>query len=450
MSEEKKVMKGDMTVGNPVKLMLKFSIPMIVGNLFQQFYNLADTMMVGRMIDSDALAAVGASFAITMLFIMFAVGTGIGCSVVISQLFGGKQIEKMKTAISTAVITVFGFAIFMSVVGRVLSHWILVWMQTPERILPAAETYLNIYFYGFVFLFMYNMFNAIFNALGASKIPLIFLICSSLLNIGLDYFMIQSMGIAGAAWATLIAQAIAAIGSFIVLYIKIKKIPSEHHKFYDWSLMKKMITIAIPSVIQQSLVSIGMLLIQAAVNASGEVVMAGYTAAGRIDGIAIVPLVNIGNAVSTFAAQNLGAKKPERAKQGLHVGIVMGVVIGLVIAVILFFFGENFIAAFMDKGEDIAGSIEYGTTYLGVVSLFYFLFGIMNCCGSILRGAGDMKFFMAQTFVNLAVRVIITYSLLGVFGAYIIMWAMPISWMCSTALSFFRYRSGKWMEKKLI
>lgn len=449
INTKEKTMKGDMTQGHPLKVMLVFAIPMIIGNLFQQFYNIADSIMVGNMIDRQALAAVGASASFTMLFVMFAAGTGIGCSVVISQLFGAKQYENLKTAISTALITVFGFSVFLSIVGRVLSRVVLTAMQTPANILESAEIYMNIYFYGFVFLFLYNMVNSIFNALGASKIPLIFLICSSLLNIGLDYLMIPVMGIAGAAWATLISQAIAAIASLIVLVFKLKRIECGAHKTYDWPLMKRMITIAVPSIIQQSIVSIGMLLIQAAVNLQGDVFMSGYTAAIRIDGLAIVPIVNIGNAVSTFVAQNMGAQKKERAKKGFHAGLGMGVVLGIVVSLITIIFCKPLVGMFMDSAKDI-DAISAGARYLSVIACFYFLFAIMNSAGGVLRGAGDMKWFMGQTLANLVVRLIITYSLVWSLHEVAIMIAMPISWGVSVVISLLRYRSGKWMDKKLV
>jgi len=247
----------------------------------------------------------------------------------------------------------------------------------------------------------------------------------------------------------LIAQAVSAVLSFIVLCVKLTRMESEKHEWYNWSLMKAMIKIAVPSVIQQSIVSIGMLLIQAAVNTQGPVFMAGYTAAVRIDGIAIVPLVNVGNAVSTFVAQNMGAKLIDRVKKGLRAGLVIGVSIGVFITILLLFCANPFVSAFMDASE-AAGSIAVGVKYLSVLSLFYALFGIMNCYGAVLRGSGDMKWFMIQTFANLIIRLIIVYGLIGVFGGYIIMYATAIGWATSAILSFIRYRSGKWMEKKLI
>jgi putative MATE family efflux protein len=253
--------KGNMTEGSPARCMLAFAIPMILGNLFQQLYNMVDSMIVGKLVGADALAAVGASTAITQLFVMVAVGTGIGCSVVISQLFGAKKIEDMKTSISTALISILVLSIALSVLGRLFSSSILQMMGTPEDVFPEAKTYLDIYFYGFFFLFLYNAFSSVFNALGDSKKPLVFLIFSSLLNIGLDLLFVGEFhwGVAGAAWATLIAQGISAVMSFTVLMRKLAGIHSGEYQHFDGLMLKNMARVALPTVLQQSMISIGML-----------------------------------------------------------------------------------------------------------------------------------------------------------------------------------------------
>lgn len=442
---------GGMTEGSPVRCMLIFAIPMIIGNLFQQFYNLVDSAIVGKLVGSDALAAVGASTAITQLFVMVAIGTGIGCSVIISQLFGAGKIENMKTAISTALISILIFSIVLSLIGRLCSGIILKGMGTPQNIFDDAKIYLDIYFYGFFFLFLYNAFTAVFNALGDSKKPLIFLAFSSILNIGLDLLFVGGFdwGIAGAAWATLIAQGLSALLSFATLLYKLKHIPSNTYKRFDFILLANMTRVAIPTIIQQSMISIGMLLIQAAVNRFGSVFLAGYTAACRIDGMAIVPMVNAGNAVSTFVAQNMGAGKPDRAKQGYHIGLSMAVAIGVGIGVLLHFCGEPLIGFFMDSATD-AESIAVGVQYIGVVSMFYFVMGAMNTTGAVLRGSGDMKWFMSVTLMNLASRVILTYAFADATAGMIIMWANPIGWAIGFCIAYFRYREGGWKNVRLV
>lgn len=446
-----KQLKGSMVTGNPTKALIAFTLPMVGGNLFQQLYNIVDSMIVGNVVGEDALAAVGASTAIATLFVMIAIGTGIGCSVVISQLFGAGQLRKMKTAISTALLSILGFSIFLSVLGMVINKGILRLMGTPENIFQDASDYLQIYFYGFVFLFLYNTISAIFNALGDSTKPLLFLAFSSILNIGLDWYFVSvlQMGVKGAAWATLIAQAISALLCLGFMMRKIHSFQTEEFAKYDVSMLKRMVTVAIPTIVQQSIVSIGMLMVQSVVNRFGSTFLAGYTAAIKIDGIAITPMVAVGNAASTYVAQNMGAKKPERIGQGYRICLIMAAGIGVLIAVLLHFTGREFIGLFMDSANS-AEAISIGAQYLSIVSLFYFVMGLMNVSGGILRGAADMKWFLACSLCNLAARVILTYALADATAGMIIMWANPIGWTIGLGIAVFRYFQGGWKNKVLI
>lgn len=443
--------KGNLTTGNPLTCMMKYLVPLILGNLFQQFYSIADSIIVGRMISADALAAVGSTSTLTGLFVMVALGTGVGCSIVISQLFGAEQLEKMKTAISTELISVLVFSLLLSIVGLLTGGTLLTWLNTPANIYEAAKTYLNIYFYGFFFLFLYNAFTSVFNAMGDSKKPLFFLLFSSALNIGLDIYFIGPlrMGVAGAAWATLIAQAVSAILSFIALMMKLSGIKTEKYDKFDVTILKTMVKVAIPSILQQSVVSIGSLLIQGCVNQFGSVFLAGYSAGSRIDGIAIVPLVNCGNAVSTFVAQNVGAKKLDRAKQGCRIGIAMAVAFSLILAILLQFYGRNVVSLFMDS-EIAADSITIGTTYLSIVSKCYLLMGLMKIFAGVLRGSGDMKCFVYCTMINLGIRVALTYAFAKATDGMIIAWAIGIGWGVAAMVAYIRYRQGGWQKIQLI
>lgn len=437
--------KGNMISGNPAKELIIFAIPMILGNLFQQFYNIADSVIVGKFLGPDALAAVGASNSITTLFVMVAIGTGIGCSVIISQLFGAGRMKDVKSSISTALIAIFVFSIILSTIGFMLSGNILKWMHTPSDVYEEADKYLKIYFLGFAFLFMYNAFNAVFNALGDSAKPLVFLIFSSALNIGLDILFVWKFGwgVAGAAWATLIAQAVSAIISFIVLIHKIRGMQCERYDRFSPGLLKKMVSMAIPTVIQQSIVSIGLLLIQSVVNRFGSDFLAGYTAAIKIDNLVIVPMVNVGNAVSTFTAQNIGAGQFDRVKKGYRTGLIMAAAIGVALGVWLHFGSESVIGLFMDA-DDGAAAIRVGKEYLSIISLQYFMMGMMNVTAAILRGAGDKKWFLAQSLINLAFRVALVYILADITKGYVIMWASGIGWTIGFMISYFRYRQGGW------
>lgn len=441
----------DMTIGNPAKVVFSFAVPMILGNVFQQLYNIVDSLVVGNFVGSKALASVGASYPIVFLFVAIALGASTGCSVVISQMFGAKQIGEMKTAIYTALFSIMFLSIFLMICGMLISKPILSLLKTPIDILGDAEIYLKIYFLGIVFLFMYNMLTAVFNALGDSKTPLYFLILSSVVNIALDLlFVIQfNMGVAGVAWATLISQALSSTLSLLFLLKKIKDIQSdEPHNLFNVDILKRMGKIAIPSVIQQSIVSLGMLFVQALINSFGSTVVAGYTAATKIDSIAMMPTLNISNAMSAFTAQNIGAKKPERVKKGYHASLAMMAVICILITSILYLFGENFIGMFVDSNtnQDV---ISVGVEYLKVVSIFYIVMGGMFTTNGVLRGSGDVKAFMTSTLANFFSRVAFAYILSNFIGAKAVWWAIPIGWTVGLSISFIRYKSGKWTKKSI-
>ena len=444
--------KNNMITGNPARAMLIFALPMILANLFQQLYNLADSLIVGNYVGEDALAAVGASFSITMLFICIAIGFGMGCSVVISQFLGAGKINRMKTAVNTALISIFAISIVLMFVGLFISRPILKLMGTPQNILSDADVYLRIYFWGLPFLFMYNVISSIFNALGKSTIPLFFLIFSSVLNVVLDLYFIRSLnaGIKGAAYATLIAQALSAVLSFIFLMNNLKK--TEHSgevSKFSGKLLKNMCRVAIPSTVQQSIVSVGMLLIQAAVNSFGSSFMAGYTAACKIDSMAIMPIVAVGNAMSTFAAQNIGAKKTERIKSGYFSSLLMITVISGIILGIVYFFKVPIISAFLDS-ESGQKAIDAGVKYLSIISFCYIFMGLMNCTNGILRGAGDASFFLVASVISLGVRVAMVYTFVGAAGSVIIAWAAPAGWLASFIFGLVRVLQGGWKNKSLV
>ena len=312
-----------MITDHPGKALFFFALPMILGNLFQQFYNTVDSIIVGQFVGEEALAAVGASYSLTTVFIMIAIGGGIGASVITSQYLGAKYYRKMKTSVYTALISFLTLSMILSVIGLFFNRTILTALNTPENIMPDAVLYLKIYFLGLPFLFMYNILSSVFNALGNSRTPLYLLIFSSLLNIVMDLVMVKGfhMGVAGVAIATGFAQGLSAVISFCLLMKTLKHYKEEERKeekqqIYDFSMLGNMIKVALPSMLQQSIVSIGMLLVQSVVNGFGSSVLAGYTSGMRIESICIVPMIATGNAVSTFTAQNLGAGQPERVKKG--------------------------------------------------------------------------------------------------------------------------------------
>lgn len=429
----------------PLSALLIFSLPIIIGNLFQQAYTMVDSAVVGRFVSEQALAAVGASYSLTNIFICVAIGGGIGASVIVSRYFGAKEYAKMKLAISTSFISFLLISIFLGVIGLMFSKRIMILLNTPADVLDMAVEYLNIYFIGLPFLFMYNVLSSMFNALGKSKIPLYFLIFSSIFNIVLDVIMVTKfqMGVAGVAWATLIAQGISVVLSFLVFIRELKRMESEHTKIFDKMELWTMTKIALPSILQQSTVSIGMMLVQSVVNSFGSETLAGFSAAMRIESICIVPMMGIGNAVSSYTAQNIGADKHERVVEGYHIANKMVLICAVVICLILEFFHYNIISIFL--GTDATNvAISTGQDYLIFMGWFFCLIGFKMSVDGLLRGAGDMKMFTIANLVNLSIRVLLSVTLAPRFGIAMVWYSVPIGWFANWIISFLQYRTGKW------
>lgn len=477
--------KYSMLTDSPGKSLFFFALPMILGNLFQQLYSAVDSIIVGQFVGEDALAAVGASYSLTTVFIMIAIGGGIGASVVISQYLGAGLFGKMKTSVYTALISFLTVSIIMGAAGLLLSRSILTALNTPGNILSDALVYLDIYFVGLPFLFMYNILSSVFNALGNSKTPLYLLIFSSLFNIVMDLFFVRGLGlgIGGAAVATVLAQGISAVVSFCLLMRALKgyraeeedagketgeetvwkgAIGEETHrkeaknqggegsrKLFDVQMLGNMIKVAIPSMLQQSIVSIGMLLVQSVVNGYGSSVLAGYTAGTRIESICIVPMIASGNAVSTFTAQNLGAGHPERVKKGYLAAVRMVAAFAVMICLILTFFHGSIINAFLEEGSDPI-AFETGNAYLTFIAFFFVCIGVKAITDGVLRGAGDVVVFTLANLINLGIRVTVAFALSPVWGVQAVWFAIPMGWTTNFVISFIRYLSGKWSRKKLI
>lgn len=473
--------KYNMLTDSPGKSLFFFALPMILGNLFQQFYSTVDSIIVGQFVGEDALAAVGASYSLTTVFIMIAIGGGIGASVITSQYLGAGLYKKMKTSVSTALITFLAVSMILGGFGLVFSRRILAVLNTPGNIMEDAILYLKIYFVGLPFLFMYNILSSIFNALGNSKTPLYLLIFSSLLNIVLDLFLVGGLGfgIAGAAAATVFAQGLSAVISFCLLlhtlknyecrpedaqqqsyaqengenelegYCEGKKEKKRRQPLYDSHMLGNMIKVAIPSMLQQSIVSIGMLLVQSVVNGFGSSVLAGYTAGMRIESICIVPMIASGNAVSTFTAQNLGAGAPERVKKGYLAAVRMVAAFAVVICVVLSLFHESIVHSFLEAGSGQA-AFETGNAYLSFIAFFFVFLGLKAITDGVLRGAGDVVVFTLANLVNLGIRVTAAFTLAPLIGVQGVWFAVPMGWASNYLISFIRYVSGKWSRKKLI
>jgi putative MATE family efflux protein len=435
----------------PFYALVIFSLPIIIGNLFQQTYTMADSAIAGRFVGEQALAAIGASYSLTNIFICIAIGGAIGASVIISQYFGARRFAKMKAAIYTALNTFLIISVLLSIVGLVFSRNIMVVLNTPDDILDMAVEYLNIYFFGLPFLFMYNVLSSIFNALGKSKIPLAFLIFSSLLNIVLDWVSVTTfqMGIAGVAWATLIAQGISALLSFLVLRMLLQTIEGNEKTIFAREELLPMSKLALPSILQQSTVSIGMMLVQSVVNSFGSETLAGFSAAMRIESMCVVPMIGIGNALSSYTAQNIGAGQRERVIKGYHATNWMVVVCAAVICVILESFHEPIIEMFLGESATMA-ALATGNNYLIFMGWSFCLIGFKMAVDGLLRGAGDMNMFTIANLVNLIIRVTLAMTFAPHFGIAVVWYAVPVGWLANWAISFAEYRTGKWQLKSVI
>lgn len=445
-------MVTDLTQGSISKKLWLFSIPMLVSVMFQQLYNIADSMIAGKFAGVNALAAVGASYPVTMLFMAIAIGSNIGCSVVISQLFGAKSYKKMNLAITTGFLASLILSLTLSVLGLFSSNLILKWLNTPANILAEADVYLKIYIAGFTFLFLYNICTGIFNALGNSTVPLLLLIFSSVGNIVLDFVFVYFFhwGVAGVAWATFIAQGFSCILSIIILWKKLAEFRSEKiKKYFDLHMLIKIALIAIPSILQQSFISVGNIFIQKLINGYGAPVIAGFSAAMKLNTFAITSFTTLANGLSSFTAQNLGAKQIKRIKKGFHAGASLALITALIFFLLFFFLYEPLLNLFMDSSNSpkiLKETLATGKDFLRIVSPFYFIISLKLMADGVLRGSGAMKWFMAATFTDLILRVVLAFCLSSHYGETGIWVSWPIGWTVAAIMSVSFHYKGVWSK----
>ncbi len=437
----------DLTQGHPGKILIRFTIPMLISVGFQQLYNIADSVIAGKILGGDALASIGISYTITMIYMAIANGSNIGCCVVVSQFFGNKNFEKMKTCVTTSLLSLTVISLLLTVIGLILSPAILNALNTPANLYNDSAAYLNIYTLGLVFLFVYNTCTGIFTAMGDSKTPLYFLIFSSVFNAVLDFILVKytSLGVSGAAWATFLSQGIACALSFVFLIIKFKKITSVKAPLFSLEILKKILFVAIPSILQQSFVSIGNIFIQGLVNTFEEVVVAGFSAAGKLNTFTITSLTALGNSMSSYTAQNIGADKPERIKTGVKYLYLISFMITLPLFITFFFFPELMMKIFVNSND--IEIINSGVTFLRIVSPFYLFISIKLIIDGVLRGSGVMKMFMISTFSDLLLRVVLCYVLSTYLNEMGIWISWPAGWLLATAISCVFYFTGIWKKK---
>lgn len=433
----------------PARALAVFALPMMVGNLFQQLYNMADSVVVGRFVGENALAAVGASYSLTNVFISIAIGGGVGASVITAQAFGRRDYPRMRRSVVTALAAFLALSVLLGAVGLIFSPDIMALLRTPENIMDDAVTYLNIYFLGLPFLFMYNVLSSMFNSLGRSRIPLYLLIFSSVLNVVLDVAAVRGlgMGVAGVAWATLIAQGVSAVASFAIFLRELGTYPPGGSRF-DRRELANMSRIALPSILQQSTVSIGMMLVQSVVNSFGSEMLAGYSAAMRVENICIVPMSAIGTAMSSYTAQNIGAGKLDRVRQGYRAAYGILASIAVVLCLVCQVFAGPIISLFMEEGAGSQTALSVGVACTRFLGWFYILIGLKMTTDSILRGSGDMTMFTIANLVNLALRVAVAVLFAPRFGIQMVWVAVPVGWAVNYLISYAEYRTGKWRRKK--
>ncbi|MGN1405985.1 MAG: MATE family efflux transporter [Erysipelotrichaceae bacterium] len=442
-------MNRDLTVGEPEKVLWKFCLPLFGSIIFQQLYNIADSFVAGKFIGENALAAVGNSYEITLIFIAFAFGCNMGCSVIVSRMFGAKKFGDMKTAVYTACIYSALICLVLMFIGIAGSGFLLEIIRTPEEVFADSKLYLDIYAWGLPFVFFYNIANGIFSALGDSKTPFYFLAVSSVSNIVVDICFVKflNMGVAGVAWATFICQGISCVLAIMTVFSRLKSIDSDDKvKIFSFDILKQIVVIAIPSTLQQSFISIGNIVIQGIINGFGSAVMAGYSAGVKLNNLVITSFTTMGNGISNYTAQNLGAGKNVRIKQGFKAGIKMVWLISVPLFLLYFFGGSVLLKLFMDNPSEMA--MNTGVIYLKILSPFYFVVSAKLVADGILRGAGLMKSFMIATFTDLILRVVLAFILSEtVLGSVGIWCAWPVGWCVATVMSIFLYRRGPWFNR---
>lgn len=437
-------MNKDLTVGKPSTVLWKFCLPLFGSIIFQQLYNIADSFVAGKFIGEDALAAVGNSYEITLIFIAFAFGCNIGCSVVVAQLFGSKKFGDVKTAVYTTLIAGGVLCGLLMIIGFAFCTELLELIKTPTTVIADSKLYLDIYILGLPFVFYYNISTGIFSALGDSKTPFVFLACSSVSNIFADILFVTAfdMGVAGVAWATFICQGVSCILAVIFVFKRFAKInTNEKVKLFSWGLLKRISVVAVPSILQQSFISVGNIVIQGVINGFGTAAMAGYSASIKLNNLVVTSFTTLGNGISNFTAQNIGAKKFDRVHEGFKAGLKLVWMLCVPIVAIYLIAGKQLVYLFLDSPSDTA--LAVGVEILRILSPFYFVVAPKMVADGILRGARKMSKFMIATFIDLLLRVVLSIVLSKPFGTTGIWLSWPIGWTVAAVLSVSFYKTEK-------
>ena len=430
-------MNHDLSSGKPERVLWRFCLPLFGSVLFQQLYNIADSLVAGKLIGENALAAVGNSYEITLIFIAFAFGCNIGCSVVVSTFFGAGNNKCVKSTVSTAMLASGAACLLLMAAGLLGGEALLRLIHTPEELMADSLLYLRVYTLGLPFVFYYNIATGVFSALGDSRTPFWFLAASSTANVAVDLLFVAAfkMGVAGVAWATFLCQGVSCLLALTALRRRLRDMESpEKPPLFDRLILGQFLRIAVPSVLQQSFISVGNIVIQRVINGFGSGVIAGYAAGVKLNNLVITSFTTLCNGISTFTAQNIGAGKRERVREGLRAGLRIIWSLSLVFALCYFFLGEPLVRFFIDAPTETA--VHTGVVYLKILAPFYFVVSAKLAADGVLRGAKRMKLFMIATFTDLILRVLLAILLSKTrLGATGIWCAWPIGWTIATVLS---------------
>ncbi|MBR2281368.1 MAG: MATE family efflux transporter [Spirochaetales bacterium] len=426
--------------------LLAFMLPILLSSILQQLYNMADTIIVGRFAGLEALAGVGAGYSLTRVYTSIAFGAGIGAAVLTGQYFGARRLKETKESISTSLVTFTGAAVVLMVLSRVFLRQILTALRVPQDAMESAFDYLRVCLYGLPFIFIYNDISSIFNALGKSRYPLLFLVVSVFFNVVLDLVMVARMGLGafGAALATVLAQGISAVLSFALLMKEMKGLDDGRDAVvFRVSLVGRILRLAVPSLFSQTVISFGMMVVQAAVNVFGSASLAGYTACMRIDGIVVAPYSAISTALGSFIAQNIGARKLDRISKAMGIGLTIMFSFSVFSCLVVQLFGRNLVSLFL-SGQPSEVALNVGSAYLGFCGWFYWVLGLKIVLDAVLRGSGDMRWYFIANVVNLAIRIFVSYAFSPIHGIQVIWYAVPIDWAAGVIFEASRVATGKW------
>ncbi len=444
----KSSLNRDLTVGRPEKVLWNFCLPLFASILFQQLYNIADSLVAGKWIGEHALAAVGNSYEITLIFIAFAIGANMGCSVVTARLFGGRQYGRMKTAVYTGFLSIAALCAVLMALGLFFGGGLLRLIHTPEDIFADSKLYLDIYILGLPFLFFYNVSTGIFSALGDSRTPFFFLAASSTSNILVDILFVDRfrMGVAGVGWATFLCQGVSCLLALCVIFSRLRALPAGKVPVFSWEAFCRLSAAAVPGILQQSSISLGNIVLQGVINGFGPGVIAGYSAAVKLNNLVISSLTTLGNGISSYTAQNIGAGQMDRVRAGFRAGLRIVWLLCVPIALLYWLGAAGLIHIFLDEPSDTA--LLSGVSFLRIVSPFYFVISAKLVLDGILRGSGMMMRFMAATCTDLIVRVALSFAFAAPFGITGVWCSWPFGWAAGLLLVAASYRAGPWSGKE--